>query len=87
MTEEISYDRLNRMYKGVCEANDALQAEVEKLRTEIEFHRRRSETNEVDKVKQNAIIQQHLGDSNSKMEAVLQENQRLKTELRKLRNG
>jgi hypothetical protein len=86
-TEQIPYDKLRRMHKCMCEANDALQSEVEVLREENSILRTRTETGELDKMKQNAIVQQTINTNNSKMNDVLQENQCLKEELRKLRNG
>jgi septal ring factor EnvC (AmiA/AmiB activator) len=85
--EDIPYSRLKRLYKAVCDANNDLQSKLTALQRQLGLLVAEREQWERAKTKQQTILQQTLDGHNTKMSSILNENQRLKDELRKLRNG
>jgi uncharacterized protein YukE len=87
MDDIVEEGKWESLYQGIVEANKALQAQVLDLQKQLSVLYEEKKQWTGDKVKQSDIIQQTLDQRNKAMNEVLEENQKLKEELRKLKDG
>ena len=82
-----AFDALKRIHESMNHAFTSQQTELERLKNQVNILTIEKKAWEVQKEQQQMIIQQSLSQSNMMSNQYLEENQRLKAELKRLKNS
>ena len=83
----IPYDKLKSLYKGVCEANTALHKQIIDMQNELQYRKQMERKLTAEKIAQDSIMQHSVGEFNRQKEALLKDNQLLREQIQRMKDG